>query len=677
MSVDAAAEDGFAYLEDADGPRTTAWTKRQNEETRAALDGRPEREELLSRFEALSRIDVLGPPVVRGGSAFYTARRDGATQSVLCVRDAAGERLLVDPVALDPSGLTALDWWYPSPRGGFVAFGTSVGGDERSTLRVLDVASGWLTLEAIPGTQYCSLAWVPDERGFYYTRYPLGGDYDVRLYRHERGRPWRKDVEVFGEGRRSEEWLEVDLSGDGRRLAVTVSLGWARADVFVADAAQPQLRFQALTAGRDASYHALAGNDALYLRTDDGAARSHIFAVDYDRPHREAWREIVPEGPGALDLFALARGALAVCDIVDVRSRLRVRYDDGRIEMPLETDGRTVLGLSASQDSADLYVTLASHLEPPQIVRLRLGGAEVPGHEPAEPAGSAECWASVSAPFDATAYRTTRETAVSRDGTPVPLSVLSRRDVPRDGSSPAVLYGYGGFNVSLLPWFVPTIVPWLDAGGIYVIANLRGGGEFGEAWHRDGMLERKQNVFDDFLAAAEHLGTSHIADPARLGFLGGSNGGLLVCAAAMQRPALARAVVALVPVTDMLRYHRFSLGRLWIPEFGDPDDPADAAYLRAYSPYHNVRHGTAYPAMYVRAAEADGRVDPMHARKFSARVQAATSSEMPVFASIEADAGHGAGKPREKQIAEYADVWTFLCWQLGVTLPPHAKRSPK
>lgn len=674
MSVDAVAEDGFAYLEDVADRRTTAWTKRQNERTRVALDSRPEREALLSRFDALSRIDVLGTPVVCGGSVFYTARRDGATQSVLYVRDAAGERRVVDPVALDPSGLTALDWWYPSPRGGFVAFGTSVRGDERSVLRVLDVTSGGLALEAIPDTQFCSLAWTPDERRFYYTRYPPGGEYNVRLYRHERGRPWREDVEVFGGGRRSEEWLEVDLSGDGRRLAVTVSLGWAHADVFIADVLQPQLRFEALTTGRDASYHALAGNDALYLRTDDGAPRSRIFAVDYDRPQREAWREIVPEGPGALDLFALARGALAVCDIVDVRSRLRVRYDNGRIDMPLETNGRTVLGLSASQDSADLYVTLASHLEPAQVVRLTLSGAEVPAHHPAE---SSERWATVSAPFDATAYRTTRETAVSRDGTPVPLTVLSRPDVPRDGSSPAVLYGYGGFNVSLLPGFVPTIVPWLDAGGIYAIANLRGGGEFGEAWHRDGMLERKQNVFDDFVAAAEHLGTSHIADPARLGFLGGSNGGLLVCAAAMQRPALARAVVALVPVTDMLRYHRFSLGRLWIPEFGDPDDPADAAYLRAYSPYHNVRHGTAYPAMYVRAAEADGRVDPMHARKFSARVQAATSSEMPVFASIEADAGHGAGKPREKQIAEYADVWTFLCWQLGVTLPLYAKRSPK
>ncbi len=641
------ADDPYGYLENAADPATIAWTAAENLRFERMLEAVPGRPALAVRFEELTAIDGLGLPATRGGLTFFTARRGRQEQHLLYVRDAAGERALLDPAALDPSGLTSLDWWYPSARGRYVAFGLSQSGDERSTLFVLEVASGERLGEAIPDTRYCSLAWLPGEDGFYYTRYPPGGDYAVRLYRHTLGQPWAADPLVFGADRKDEELLEVALSQDGARLVVTVHDGWAHSEAYVA--AGPAGAFEALAPGRDALYDAFPGDTKLYARTDDGAPRFRLYEIDYGRLDREAWREIVAEDAGTLDGFALARGALLLHYLVDARSELRLRRPDGRVETVPGFEGRSILGISAQEDSAEVDVLHASFLEPPNVLRLRL-----------ETDGAASAWPGVALPFDPRAYAVERVACTSRDGTRVPLTLIARADLPRDGTAPAVLYGYGGFNVSLVPAFTPSIVPWLDAGGVYAVANLRGGGEFGEAWHRAGMRERKQNVFDDFIAAATYLGTSGVADPGRIGIMGGSNGGLLVAAVAVQRPELVSAVVCLVPLTDMLRFARFSIARLWISEYGDPDDPHDAAFLRAYSPYHNVRAGVTYPAMLIAAAEADGRVDPMHAKKFGARLRGVSAPDAPIYIRVEADAGHGAGKPRHKRVAELAATWAFI-----------------
>jgi prolyl oligopeptidase len=651
------ASDPYAYLEDSSAPETIAWTADANRATRAALDALPGRPVLEARFEALTRIDAQGVPVVRGGRAFYTARRGEADQTSLYVRDAAGERILLDPAALDPSGLTALDWWYPSPRGRYVAFGLSQGGDERSRLFVLEVATLERLAEAIPDTRHCSLAWLPDERGFYYTRYPAGADYDVRVYRHALGAPWESEPALFGEGRKAEEWTALDLSENGTHLVATVYDGWARSDVLVAATAEQPLSFRPVAVGLAAVYEAHAGDAALYLRTDDGAPHYRVYEVEYARLERSAWREIVPEEEASLDGVALAGNALLLHYFVAARSELRIRYPSGNTAR-IDLGGRSVLALSAAETDPEAYVSSSSFLEAAVITKLRIGEGET----------SAEPWFEVAVPFDARRYDVEQVWYTSRDGTAIPMTILARSDIARDGTAPAVLYGYGGFNVSLVPSFLPSIVPWLDSGGIYAVANLRGGGEFGEAWHRAGMRERKQNVFDDFIAAAEYLGTSGRADPRRIAISGGSNGGLLVAAVAVQRPDLVRAVLCLVPLTDMLRFHLFSIARLWIAEYGDPDAPDDAAFLRAYSPYHNVRDGVAYPAMLVATAEADGRVDPMHARKFGARVRSATGGSAPILVYVEPDAGHGAGKPRHKRVAELADHWAFIAWQLGQVL---------
>ena len=642
--------DPFAYLEDASDPATRAWTAEQNARTRRALDALPLRAGLAERFDDLLRVDSIGVPEARGRREFYAARRGSSEQAVLYLREGGNDRILIDPAAEDPRGLPALDWWYPSPLGTYVAFGLSSSGDERSTLHVLEVATGRRLPDAVPDTRYSSIAWRPDERGFFYTRYPPGGNYVARAFEHALGAPWESDPCVFGDGRSAEETLSLAGSSDGRWLVATLSYGWARSEVYVADCAAAELCFAPLVEGVDAFFDVSAGCDVLYVRTDDGAPRFRVFAVDPSRLERAAWREIVAEGPAALAAIAVSRHALALHYLEDVRSALRLRRHDGSLEeLPLPW-GTTVFGWSAREDDVALYLLSGSYFAPASVHVVR-----------ADPSATlVTVWEEVEPGFDPRAYRVEQHWFSSNDGTRVPMDVLSKVDAPRDGTAPAVLYGYGGFNVSLLPAFAPSVVPWLDAGGVYAVANLRGGGEFGEAWHRAGMREQKQNVFDDFIAALDYLGASRIADSGRITIFGASNGGLLVSAVATQRPELVRAVVCSVPLTDMLRYHRFLIARLWIAEYGDPDQPRDAEILRAYSPYHNVREGVPYPAMLIESADSDSRVDPMHTRKFAARVQAATAGDAPIFAYVEPEAGHGVGKPRHKVVAELADRWAFI-----------------
>ena len=657
--------DPFAYLEDGDDPRTRAWTERENVRARAALDALPGRAALHARLDALLAIGSRGVPVERGGRYFFIEREGKQSQPVLRVREDGVERTVLDPAELDPSGLSALDWWYPSPNGTYVAYGISRNGDERSTLYLLDTARGEAFGETIPDTRYTALAWLPDERGFFYRRFPPGGIYGGRLYLHALGSDWRDDPLVFGEGRAPEDFLSPTLSADGRWLAVTAQIGWSRADVYVADlrAAEPY-RFKTLVEGRDALYDVRFRGDELIVHTNDGAPRYRLASVSASEPAIANARELVPEDPQAmLEDFVVARGGLALAYLRNASAELEFLLDDGR---RVRADAAQLLGdavpfslggLSGRAASPDVFAAGVSYLHAPRITRFRFEGGTV----------SADPWAEPVSPLRTADYRVEQHWFASKDGTRVPMFVLARADTPFDGTAPAVLHGYGGFNVSLTPSFQPSLAAWLDAGGVYAVANRRGGGEFGEEWHRAGMLERKQNVFDDFIAAAEYLAAARFADPARIGITGGSNGGLLVAAVETQRPELFAAVVCAVPLTDMLAYHRFLIARLWIPEYGDPEDPAQAAWLRAYSPYHHVRDGTAYPPTYVVTAESDTRVDPAHARKFGARLQAATASTGTVLTYVEPNAGHGVGKPRAKRVEELTDRWAFLAANLGVT----------
>lgn len=657
--------DPYRWLEDGDAPEARAWVEAQNAHTRARLDRLPQRDRVRARLDELLTIGSVGVPAVRGARHFY-ARRDGRQdQPVLLLREGVDgpERVLIDPNALSSAGLVALDWWFPSWDGRLLAYGLSSGGDEWSTLRVLDVDRGEpLAGEEIPHTRACSVAWLPDGSGFYYTRYPEPGSvppgeefYHRHVFFHWLGADWRQDPEIFGAGRAREDWPSIDLSRDGRWLLVVVSQGWGRSEVYLLDRERPGAEFVPVHVGVDAWADGELVAGRLYLRTNQDAPNYRLFVVDPERPERAAWRELLPERPDrVLSGFRAVAGLLAVEELQDASSRLRLYEPDGRLRREVELPSLgSLTGLGGEWEDDALYVGFTSFAQPPTTYRVDpASGALRLFAAPEQPTG-------VASPYVVRQvwYR-------SKDGTRVSMFLVHRPDLRLDGANPTVLTGYGGFNVSRTPVFDATLPLWLDAGGVYALPNLRGGGEYGEAWHRAGMLDRKQNVFDDFLAAAEWLIANGYTRPERLAISGGSNGGLLVGAALTQRPDLFKAVVCRVPLLDMVRYHHFRVARLWVAEYGSPDDPEQFAWLYAYSPYHRVRAGERYPAVFLLTAEGDSRVDPMHARKMAARLQAASSSGAPVLLRVETAAGHGVGKPRSKVLDELTDVWSFIFWQL-------------
>ncbi len=676
------APDPFRWLEDGDAPAVARWTEAQNAATRRALDPLPGRAALEARLGRLFSVGSLGVPVSRPrrrgpGQAkerryFYT-RRDGAqNQPVLYLRDGpqGADRALVDVNLERADGTRALDWWFPSDDGARVAYGTSDDGSEESLLRVRDVESGQDLGEQIPRTRACSLAWLPDGSGFFYTRYPKPGEvppgeeaYHRAVFFHHLGDDPAHDRKVFGEGRDRTDWPGVDLSPDGRWLVVSVAEGWTKSEVYLIDR-KGQGQPAPVAIGEEARFEVVeALDDRIYLFTTSGAPRGRIFAVDPKRPARADWREVVPEADDVLERASYFQGGLAAAYLHDASARLRLFDPNGRPRGEVALPSLGVLtSLSGAREVAELFYGFTSFLAPTTVFAVHLRKAP-----------ESAVWRALEAPVDAGAFEVERVTVTSRDGTKLPLFLAHKKGSPRDGTRPALLTGYGGFDVNMLPSWTPSAIPFLESGGTYALAVLRGGGEYGESWHRAGMLESKQNVFDDFIAAATWLVDHRVTAVDRLAISGGSNGGLLVGAALTQRPDLFRAVVCGVPLLDMLRYHLFRLAALWIPEYGSPDDPVAARWLGAYSPYQHVRDGVKYPAVFLHTAASDTRVDPMHARKMAARLQAATASGLPILLQVESRAGHGAGKPLAKVIAQLVDQWSFLFAELGISYEVKAK----
>jgi len=657
-----AVSDAYRWLEEADSPEVAAWTAAQGHFARLVLDALPGRDAVRARLDALFSIGTVSPPTLRGGRYFYQRREGAQEQPVLYRRDgpAGTDRVLVDPAALSPDATSALDWYYPSPDGRLLAYGVSEGGSEKSTLRVREVETGRDLPDVIPWTRACSLEWRPDGSGFFYTRYPERGrvppgeeDYHRRVFEHSLGEDWRRDPLLFGEGRAPEDWTSIHLSPDGRFLAVSVSLGWTRTDVYLKDRVGGG-GFVPVVEGIDSLFGVTLRNDRLYLHTNHGAPRYRLVAADLKRPGPESWQDVIPEGPDVLEGALLVGQWILVLRLRDASSRLSLYDLRGRLQRELELPGiGTVEAMTGEWDGKEAFFGFSSFTTPPVVYRLAL------------PEGPPAPWRAVEGDVNPQAYTVRLVRYASKDGTPISMFLVHGRDRPPGG--PALLTGYGGFNVSLTPAFGRSLLLFLERGGLYAVAHLRGGGEYGEDWHRAGMREHKQNAFDDFLAAAEFLHREGHAERGRLAIMGGSNGGLLVGAALTQRPELFAAVVCQVPLLDMLRYHRYRIARLWIAEYGSPEDPDAFRWLYAYSPYHHVREGTRYPAVLLTAGEADSRVDPMHARKMAARLQAATASGRPILLRLETRAGHGQGKPVSKLVAEWADVWSLLLAELGMS----------
>lgn len=660
--------DPFRWLEAGDAPETRAWVEAQNQYTRAVLDRLPQRDAIHARLDSLLMTGAVSAPVLRGVRLFYLRRSGRLDQPVLVARNGfeAAERSLVDPNALSATGTIALDWWYPSTTGRLLAYGVSEGGTELSTLHVLDVETGADLSDRVPYTRAASVAWLPDDGGFYYTRYPSPGTvppgdemYYRHVFLHVLGREWQADEEVFGTGRAREDWPNVDISLSGRWVVVEVEQGWVRSDVYCLDREWPEHGFITIQEGVDALARVLFAGDRLLIHTNQDAPNYALYEVDPLEPERSNWRLVLPErADRVLDSVHAVAGRVVAGELRNAASEVRLFGLDGepRSEVRLPSIG-TVTGVGGEWTGSDLAVGFTSFAMPPSAYRL-------------DPdSGMTQLLAEGELPpgLDPAGYEVRQEWYASRDGTRVSMFLITRRDIELSADRPTLLTGYGGFNVSRTPMFIAALPLWLDAGGLYALPNLRGGGEYGEAWHRAGMLGSKQNVFDDFLAAAEWLISRGYARPERLAIMGGSNGGLLVGAALTQRPDLFKAVVCQVPLLDMLRYHHMRIARLWIPEYGCAEDPAQFPWLYAYSPYHRVRVGERYPATFLLTAEGDSRVDPMHARKMAARLQSATSGEAPMLLRVETAAGHGQGKPRSKQLEEATDVWSFLFWQLGLS----------
>lgn len=656
--------DPYRWLEAGDSAETREWTEAQNRYTRAVLDAVPARPLIRQRLATLLRIGSLGAPTPARGRYFYQRREGTQDQPVLYLREGThgSDRVLLDPNALDPAGTTALDWYFPSDDGRLLAYGLSENGSEESVLRVMDVATGELLPDRIAPCRAADIAWLPDNTSFYYTRYPRQGEvpaeeeqYHRAIHFHRLGDDPAADPRVFQPSAK-EHWPGVNLSPDGRWLVVSVARTFDQTDLYLQDRAAGG----ALVPVVKDLPHTFEGQvigQRLYIRTNQGAPNYRLYVTDPAAPARDRWREIVPARTDAvLDGFLVARTTLVLSYLEAASSRLRLAGLDGERprEVPLPAIG-SLFGWGAEPDGDELFYGFSSYTVPPSIYRIDLRNR------------TEELWQRVEADIAPERFVVRQIRYPSKDGTPITMFLVHQTALVQDGENPAYLTGYGGFNISMTPSFSRSMLAWLEQGGIVAIPNLRGGGEYGEAWHQGGMLATKQNSFDDFVAAAEYLIRERYTSPARLAIAGGSNGGLLMGAVLTQRPDLFRAVVIQVPLLDMLRYHRFLIARLWIPEYGCADDPEQFRWLRAYSPYQHVRPGAAYPAVLLATAESDTRVDPSHARKMTARLQAASSSGHPILLRLEGRAGHGAGKPVSKVLEELVDTWSFVVMETGAT----------
>jgi prolyl oligopeptidase len=670
-----AVADPYRWLEDPADPRTASWTAAQDELTAGALAALPLRDRFAARLAELVHAGAVGVPVWRAGRAFSTRRDPGQEHAVLRVREPDGtERVLVDPMAVDPSGTTTLDAWSPSWEGDRLAYQLSTGGDEESRLFVLDVATGEQLDGPIDRCRYSPVAWLPGGEELFYVRrlapelVPAGEEqFHRRVWRHRVGADADGDVLVHGEGSDPATYFGARTSRDGRWLVVSASIGTApRDDVWLADLAGDGA-LRELQVGVDAQTAAWVARDGrLWLMSDRGTPRWRLAVADPADPATwapEAWRDVVPQQEdGVLTDVALVDGpdgglqVLAVHS-VDATDRLSVWAGDGagRLAEVKALRAGSVSGVSAPPEGGGAaWVGFTDHSTPPSVLRW----------DAADPT-SLTSWEQAPVAGDVPEVRVVETHATSADGTPVHLFVISQAGLP-DRPRPTVLYGYGGFDVALTPGYSAQTLAWVEAGGVWAVANLRGGSEHGEEWHRAGMRERKQNVFDDFAAAGEHLVAGGWTTHGQLAVMGGSNGGLLVGATLTQRPDLAAAVVCSAPLLDMVRYERFGLGRTWNDEYGTAEDPIELGWLLGYSPYHRVVEGTAYPAVLFTTFESDTRVDPLHARKLAAALQHATSSSAPVLLRRETSVGHGA-RAVSRTVGLAADQLAFLAAHTGLT----------
>ncbi|MBP7960943.1 MAG: S9 family peptidase [Caldilineaceae bacterium] len=658
--------DPFRWLEETDAPATKAWIKAQNGVTFDFLAQIATREPIRQRLTELWDFPKRWAPVPKGGHIFQLRNTGLQNQDVLFVMDSPTDegRILLDPNTLSEDGTVALSRWSVSENGRYLAYATSASGSDWLTWRVRGVETGADLADQIEWSKFSRASWAGDSSGFYYARYdaPAAGqdylsvNYFQKIYFHRLGTQQAEDTLIYARPDQKEWGLDAHVSEDGDYLLIHVWQGTDVRNRFFFQKLGADAKVVELIPDLEAAY-TFVGNDGpvFYLFTNLDAPKGRLIAIDTANPARRNWRTLIPEGEDALEQVSLVHNEFVTLTLHHAHHRL-TRYDLagqplGEIGLPglgsIPANGDT-LNLTGQRTGKELFYAFWSFLHPVSLYRFDFQ------------TGQSELLFAPDLPFDTSDYETRQLFAPSPDGTQVPLFLTHRRGMALDGQNPTLLYGYGGFNISLTPSFAVGRLVWLEMGGVWASANLRGGGEYGEAWHQAGMKRNKQNVFDDFIACAEFLIAEKITQPGKLGMMGGSNGGLLVGACMTQRPDLFGAAIPAVGVMDMLRFHKFTIGWAWVSDYGSAENPEEFPTLLAYSPLHNLKPGTAYPATLITTGDHDDRVVPGHSFKFAAALQAAQTGDAPTLIRIQTKAGHGAGKPTAILIQEAADIWAFL-----------------
>jgi len=651
-----AVTDNYRWLEDQTSADTRAWVVAQNRFREQQMGALPGRDAIAGRLRELLMVDQQGTPTVRGNRYFYTKRAADQDYWVIYVRQGAtgAEVPIIDPNVTAGEVPVSVGLRNIAEDGSLFAYAVQRGGEDESIIRFYDVLRRRSRPEYLAKARNGSVQLTPDKRGFFFTRQTPQGP---RLYHRAFGVGAAEQL-LYGEGLGPDIGMGADLSRDGRWLIISVSRGTSGGnDLYLMDATTRAAPV-AMVTGTDRNFDAQFAGDRIVIKTDWNAPKGRVMIATPDAPQRERWREIVPEGPHPIAGTSLVGGKLWVRYLEDVQARVKGFDLDGRPFRELTMSGvGTLSGLGGDFERDEGFFSFGSFNAPTTVYRYSVARNQ-----------RAVFWR-LNVRFDTDAYEVQQVWFNSKDGTRVPMFLAHRKGLALDGTNPVYLTGYGGFNISQTPGFAAMYAVWMERGGVVAVPNLRGGSEFGEAWHLAGMFGRKQNVFDDFIAAAEWLVANRYTSPDRLAIAGGSNGGLLVGAALTQRPDLFRAVVCSVPLLDMLRYERFLLGRFWISEYGAATDSAQFRYLRAYSPYQNTRPGTRYPSVLFETGDGDTRVAPLHARKMTALLQAVTTapaSERPILLKYDTEAGHSGGLPVTKTIDDTTLRLQYVMWQLGM-----------
>lgn len=661
--------DPFRWLEDdvRESDDVHNWVEAQNAVTFAYLETLPQRTAIRERLTALWDYERFDVPFKEGGRYFFF-RNDGLqSQSVLYTQASLDTepRILIDPNSWSEDGTIALSGLSVSPDGRYVAYGIQDGGSDWRTWKLLDVESGATLDEELTWLKFTGTEWTADSAGFYYGRYPAPEEGEkfqslntnMKVYYHRVGSDQAEDELVYERPDEPEWGFASNVTEDGRYLVITVWKGTDdRYQIAVQDLEKAGGAPAMLINGFDNDYTLVGSEGAtLYFRTNKDAPKGRLIAIDLEAPDQENWREIVGESDEVLTGASLVGGKFAAGYLRDARSEIRIFDTSGAHIRNVSLPGLgSVSGFDGKSGDSETFYSFSSFNFPTAIYRYDMAS------------GESTLFKQAAVDFEPDDYVVNQVFYTSADGTRIPMFISHRKDLEIGPETPALLYGYGGFNISVRPGFSITRLAWMEMGGIYAVANLRGGGEYGEAWHKAGTKLQKQNVFDDFIAAGEYLIAEGYTSTPRLGIMGRSNGGLLVGAVLNQRPDLFGAALPGVGVMDMLRFHNFTAGRFWVDDYGSSDDPEEFKALYAYSPYHNIRDGAVYPPTLVTTADTDDRVVPGHSFKYIARLQEAQAGTNPVLVRIETRAGHGSGKPTKMIIEEYADLWAFLAKHLGM-----------